>query len=128
MLILLFVGNLLGLLTDQQEDAVQYYVAAGNVGIDLMVDTETEDAIEITPNAVTPLNIGVTNTGTKDCYVFIKLVIPVVFLYLLLAGADESRRKRNSKESVSRRRLKNKEKGQVEVDENRSSRNRICWA
>ena len=41
-----------------------------------MVDTGTEDAIEITPNAVTPLNIGVTNTGTKDCYVFIKLIIP----------------------------------------------------
>ena len=77
MLLLLFgTSTLLGILTDKQEDAVQYYVVAGNVGIDLMVDTGTEDAIEITPNAVAPLNIGVTNTGTKDCYVFVKLLIP----------------------------------------------------
>ena len=74
--ILLFVGNLLGILTDRQEDAKQYYMEAGNVGIDLAVDTGSEDAILIQPNAVTPLNIGVINTGTKDCYVFIKLIIP----------------------------------------------------
>ena len=49
---------------------------AGNVGIDLMVDNGSDDAIEIQPNAVTPLSINVTNTGTKDCYVFIKLIIP----------------------------------------------------
>ena len=85
LLILLFVGNLLGILTDKQEDAVQYYVVAGNVGIDLMVDTGTEDAIEITPNAVTPLNIGVTNTGTKYCYVFIKLVIPELSSHPILS-------------------------------------------
>ena len=30
----------------------------------------------IQPNQTTPLSIGVTNTGTKDCYVFIKLIIP----------------------------------------------------
>ena len=76
LLILLFVGNLLGILTDKQEDAVQYYIVAGNVGIDLAVDTGSEDAVLIQPNAVTPLSINVTNTGTKDCYVFIKLVIP----------------------------------------------------
>ena len=76
LLILLFVGNLLGILTDKQEDAKEYYMEAGNVAIDLAVDTGTEDAIEIQPNAVTPLNIGVTNTGSKDCYVFIKLIIP----------------------------------------------------
>lgn len=45
-------------------------------GMSLAVDTGTEDAIEIRPNQTTPLNIGVTNTGTKDCYVFIKLIIP----------------------------------------------------
>ena len=76
LLILLFVGNLLGILTDKQEDAKQYYMPAGNVGIDLMVDNGSEDPIEIQPNAVTPLSIGVTNTGTKDCYVFVKLVNP----------------------------------------------------
>ena len=77
LLILLFgTSTLLGILTDKQEDAKQYYMEAGNVGIDLMVDTGTEDAIEIQPNAVTPLSIEVTNTGTKDCYVFIKLIIP----------------------------------------------------
>jgi len=49
---------------------------AGTVGIDLAVDTGSEDAVLIQPNAVTPLSINVTNTGTKHCYVFIKLVIP----------------------------------------------------
>lgn len=76
LLILLFVGNLLGILTDKQEDAVQYYVVAGNVGIDLAVDNGSEEAVEIQPNAVTSLSINVTNTGTKDCYAFIKLIIP----------------------------------------------------
>ena len=74
---LLFISStLLGILTDKVEDAKAYYMEAGSVGIDLSVDTRSEDAILIQPNAVTPLNIGVTNTGTKDCYVFIKLVIP----------------------------------------------------
>ena len=82
---LLLVSNLLGILTDRQEDAVQYYMPAGNVAIELSVDTGTEDAIEITPNAVTPLNIGVTNTGTKDCYVFIKLVIPELSSHSILS-------------------------------------------
>ena len=50
---------------------------AGNAGIDLAVDNgNSDDAVQITPNAVTPLSINVTNVGTKDCYVFIKLVIP----------------------------------------------------
>ena len=52
-LLLFGTSTLLGILTDRQEDAVQYYVIAGNVGIELMVDTGTEDAIEIAPNAVT---------------------------------------------------------------------------
>lgn len=77
-LFLLLFGSstLLGILTDKQEDAVQYYMPAGNVGIDLAVDNGSEDAVEIRPNAVTPLSINVTNTGSKDCYVFVKLVIP----------------------------------------------------
>ena len=58
---------------------------AGNVAIDLAVDTGTNDAVQIHPNAVTPLNIGVTNTGTKDCYVFVKLVIPELFGYPILS-------------------------------------------
>ena len=76
LLCLLLVSNLLGILTDKQEDAKQYYMEAGNVGIDLAVDTGSEDAIEIRPNQTTLLSIGVTNTGTKDCYVFVKTVIP----------------------------------------------------
>ena len=77
LLILLFVGNLLGILTDKQEDARQYYMEAGNVGIDLAVDNgNSDDTVLIQPNAVTPLSINVTNTGSKDCYVFIKLIIP----------------------------------------------------
>ena len=51
---------------------------AGTVGIDLAVDTGTENSILIEPNQTTPLNIGVTNTGSKDCYVFIKLIIPEI--------------------------------------------------
>lgn len=74
--LLLGVSTLLGILTDKQEDAKEYYMEAGTVGIDLAVDTGTDEAILIQPNAITPLNIGVTNTGSKDCYVFIKLVIP----------------------------------------------------
>ena len=65
LLILLFVGNLLGILADKQEDAVQYYVVAGNVGIDLMAGTGTEDAIEIAPNAVTPLKTVVEFSHIK---------------------------------------------------------------
>ena len=77
LLLLLFGSStLLGILTDKVEDAKEYYMNAGNVAIDLTVDTGSEDAILIHPNAVTPLNIGVINTGTKDCYVFIKLIIP----------------------------------------------------
>ena len=76
LLILLFLGNLLGILTDKQKDAKKYYMDAGNVGIDLAVDAGSDDAILIQPNKTTPLNICVTNTGTKDCYVFIKLIIP----------------------------------------------------
>ena len=74
--LLLGVSSLLGILTDKQEDAVQYYMPAGNVGIDLAVSTGSDEAIEIQSNAVTPLNINVTNIGSKDCYVFIKTVIP----------------------------------------------------
>lgn len=73
-LLLYGISTLLGILTDKQEDARQYYMEAGNVGIDLMVDNGSDDAIEIQPNAVTPLSINVTNVGTKDCYVFIKLM------------------------------------------------------
>jgi len=74
---LLFISStLLGILTDRQEDAKEYYINAGTVGIDLTVDTGSDEAIEVKPNQTTPLNIGVTNTGTKDCYVFVKLIIP----------------------------------------------------
>ena len=66
--ILFITSTLLVILTDKQEDAKAYYMEAGNVGIDLAVDTGSEDAIVIQPNAVTSLNIGVTNVGSKDCY------------------------------------------------------------
>ena len=46
------------------------------MAIDLTVDTGSDEAIEIKPNQTTPLNIGVTNTGSNDCYVFVKTVIP----------------------------------------------------
>ena len=51
---------------------------AGNVGIALVLDNGSEDAIEIVPNQTTPLNIGVTNIGSKDCYVFVELEIPEI--------------------------------------------------
>ena len=78
LLLLLFGSStLLGILTDRQEDALEYYMPAGNVAIELTVDAgDSDDAIEIKPNAVTPLSIGVTNVGSKDCYVFVKTVIP----------------------------------------------------
>ena len=79
MLILLFGSStLLGILTDRQEDALEYYMPAGNVGIELNVDNGTDDAIQIVPNQTTPLNISITNTGTKDCYVFVKMMIPEI--------------------------------------------------
>lgn len=77
LLLLLFGSStLLGILTDKQEDAKEYYMEAGNVAIDLTVDNGTDDAIQIVPNQTTPLSIGVTNVGSKDCYVFVKTVIP----------------------------------------------------
>ena len=79
LLLLLFGSStLLGILTDKQEDALEYYMPAGNVAIDLTVETETDEAIEIKPNQTTPLSIRTTNIGSKDCYVFIKLVIPEI--------------------------------------------------
>lgn len=86
LLLLLFGSStLLGILTDRQEDAKGYYMNAGTVGIDLAVDTGSEDAIEIRPNQITPLNIGVTNTGSKDCYVFVKLSIPELLGHPILS-------------------------------------------
>ena len=79
LLLLLFGSStLLGILTDKQEDALEYYMPAGNVAIDLTVDNGTDDAIEIKPNQVTDLSIKTTNTGSKDCYVFIKTMIPEI--------------------------------------------------
>ena len=80
LLLLLFGSStLLGILTDKVEDAKEYYMNAGNVAIELTVDAgDSDDAIEIKPNAVTPLSIGVTNVGSKDCYVFVELEIPEI--------------------------------------------------
>ena len=76
--LLLGVSSLLGILTDKQEDAKEYYMEAGNVGIDLAVDTGSDEAILIQPNQITPMHINVTNTGSKDCYVFVKMMIPEI--------------------------------------------------
>lgn len=79
LLSLLFISStLLGILTDRQEDALEYYMPAGNVAIELSVDNGSDDAIEIKPNQVTDLSIKTTNTGSKDCYVFIKTMIPEI--------------------------------------------------
>ena len=51
---------------------------AGNVAIELTVDNGTDEAILIQPNQVTDLSIKTTNTGSKDCYIFIKLMIPEI--------------------------------------------------
>ena len=77
-LLLFESSTLLGILTDKQEDALQYYMPAGNVTIDLTVDNGTDDAIEIKPNQTTPLSIRTTNIGSKDCYVFVELEIPEI--------------------------------------------------
>lgn len=76
---LLFISStLLGILTDRQEDAKEYYMEAGNVAIDLTVNNGDTEAIRIQPNQVTDLSIKVTNTGSKDCYVFVKTMIPEI--------------------------------------------------
>ena len=76
-LLLFGSSTLLGILTDKQEDAKEYYMNAGNVAIELTVDAgDSDDAIQIVPNQTTPLSIKTTNIGSKDCYVFVKLVIP----------------------------------------------------
>ena len=79
------VSSLLGILTDRQEDAKEYYMEAGNVAIDLTVDTGSDEAILIQPNQVTDLNIHLTNTGSKDCYIFIKLMIPEINNHQILS-------------------------------------------
>ena len=79
LLSLLFISStLLGILTDRQEDAREYYMEAGSVAIELTVDNGDTEAILIQPNQTTPLNISITNTGTKDCYVFVELEIPEI--------------------------------------------------
>ena len=80
LLSLLFISStLLGILTDRQEDALEYYMPAGNVAIDLTVDNgNSDDAVLIQPNQTTPLSISVTNIGSKDCYVFVELEIPEI--------------------------------------------------
>ena len=83
--VLLFVSNLLGILTDKQKDARQYYMESGNVAIELTVDTGSDDPVLIVPNQTTPLSIKVTNTGTKDCYIFVKTVIPTINNYPILS-------------------------------------------
>ena len=77
---LLFISStLLGILTDKQEDALEYYIEAGNVAIELTVDAgDSDDAIQIVPNQTTPLSIRTTNIGSKDCYVFVKMMIPEI--------------------------------------------------
>ena len=77
-LLLFGSSTLLGILTDRVEDALEYYMPAGNVAIDLTVDNGDSEAVLIQPNAVTPLSISVTNTGSKDCYVFVELEIPEI--------------------------------------------------
>ena len=80
LLSLLFISStLLGILTDRVEDALEYYMPAGNVAIELTVDAgDSDDAIEIKPNQTTPLSIRTTNIGSKDCYVFVELEIPEI--------------------------------------------------
>ena len=80
LLLLLFESStLLGIITDRQEDALEYYMPAGNVAIELTVDAgDSDDAIEIKPNQTTPLSIRTTNIGSKDCYVFVKMMIPEI--------------------------------------------------
>lgn len=80
LLLLLFGSStLLGILTDRQEDALEYYMPAGNVAIELTVDAgDSDGAIEIKPNQTTPLSIRTTNIGSKDCYVFVELEIPEI--------------------------------------------------
>ena len=78
MFALLVVGQMLGILTDKVEDAKEYYMEAGNVAIELSVDTGSDEAIEVKPNQVTDLSIKVTNTGSKDCYVFVKMIVPEI--------------------------------------------------
>lgn len=56
--LLLGSSTLLGILTDRQEDAKEYYMNAGNVAIELTVDNGDTEAIEIKPNQTTPLHIG----------------------------------------------------------------------
>lgn len=77
---LLFCSStLLGILTDRAQDAKEYYMEAGTVGIDLTVRTgDTDDAILIEPDKATSLSIEVSNTGSKDCYVFLKMTIPEI--------------------------------------------------
>ena len=80
LLLLLFGSStLLGILTDKVEDAKEYYMKVGNVTIELTVDAgDSDDAIQIVPNQTTPLSISITNTGSKDCYVFVKMMIPEI--------------------------------------------------
>ena len=55
------------------------------MAIDLTVDNGSDDAIEVKPNQVTDLSIKTTNTGSKDCYVFIKTMIPEISCHPILS-------------------------------------------
>ena len=75
---ILFFGSMLGILADKQEKARPYFSKAGTVKIELSVNNDSDEAIMIEPNQLTPLEIHVTNKGSKECYVFIKLDIPEI--------------------------------------------------
>ncbi|MBQ8306754.1 MAG: hypothetical protein IJX90_11130 [Blautia sp.] len=117
LLILLFVGNLLGILTDKQEDAKEYYMEAGTVGIDLAVDTGSDEAILIEPNQTTPLSIQVTNTGSKDCYVFVKLIIPDISGQPILSISPTGNWQKVDTEGLVYQYIKNGEAGAIESGE-----------
>ena len=76
LLVVLFFGNMLGLLADKEVEVRNYIMQAGTVEIELTVDTGLENTVVIEPSQITTFKVGVTNVGSRECYVFIELVIP----------------------------------------------------
>ena len=78
LLIILSFGSMLGILADKNVVSQRYRMEAGVVAIEFSANDGYAQEIMIEPNQFTTLNARVVNVGSRECYVFIELVIPEI--------------------------------------------------